>query len=298
MKRRDFLSVVLLSPVLPAWGAARFDRGLLWEVTPKGREVSRRGAAPSHVYGTIHVADARLEALPAPVDAAFARAASLMLEFLPDAYSNERFAEAATFLDRQTLEEKIGAEDFERAVVQLQPAGLSRDFVNKLKPWGALLNLREPRAADGATTPDERLAGMARARRLPVFQIEGVEEQIFTFDELPMEAQVALLKHSLAHRDELLELGARTLDAYLAGDLERIWRLREEFIARHAEVASYQAALTKRIIHDRSVVMAFRMQRELRRGQAFIALGALHLYGDKGVLALLEQDGWRARRVY
>ena len=291
MKRRDLLLAFALSPLLPAWGAGRFDRGLLWELR-------RKGAAPSHVYGTIHVADPRLEALPAPVDAAFARSASLMLEFLPDAYSNERFAEAAMFLDRQTLEEKIGAEDFERALAQLRPAGLSREFVNKLKPWGALLNLREPRAADGVTTPDARLAGMARARRLPVFQIEGVEEQIFTFDELPMEAQVALLKHSLAHRDELLELGERTLDAYLAGDLERIWRLREQFIAQHAEVAAYQAALTKRVIHDRSVVMAFRMQRELRRGQAFVALGALHLYGDKGVLALLEQDGWRARRVY
>lgn len=70
------------------------------------------------------------------------------------------------------------------------------------------------------------------------------------------------------------------------------------FTARHAEVAAYQAALTKRVIHDRNVVMAFRMQRELRRGNAFVALGALHLYGDRGVLALLEQDGYRARRVY
>jgi len=40
------------------------------------------------------------------------------------------------------------------------------------------------------------------------------------------------------------------------------------------------------------------MQRELRRGHTFVALGALHLYGEKGVLALLEQDGWRSRRVY
>src|SRR6185503_2457509 len=186
--------------------------------------------------------------------------------------------------------------DFERALAQLRPIGLSREFVDKLKPWGVLINLRDPRAA-GGLTPDARLAAQARARRMPVFQIEGVEEQIFTFDELPMEAQVALLKHSLAHRDELLELGERTLDAYVVGDLERIWRLREQFIARHAEVAAYQAALTKRVVHDRSVVMAFRMQRELRRGNAFVALGALHLYGDKGVLALLEHDGWRARRV-
>jgi uncharacterized protein YbaP (TraB family) len=50
-------------------------------------------------------------------------------------------------------------------------------------------------------------------------------------------------------------------------------------------------------VHDRNVVMAFRMQRELRRGNAFIALGALHLYGAHGVLARLEADGYRATRL-
>src|SRR5213075_428160 len=160
-----------------------------------------------------------------------------------------------------------------------------------------LLNLRDPRRA-GDATPDARLAGMARARRMPIEQIEGVEEQIFTFDELPMESQVALLKHSLAHRDELAALAEETMQAYLARDLGRIWGLREQFSARHMEIAAHQAAMTRRVVTDRSVVMAFRMQRELRRGRAFVAIGALHLYGEQGVLALLEQDGFRARRMY
>jgi uncharacterized protein len=133
---------------------------------------------------------------------------------------------------------------------------------------------------------------------MPLYQIEGGEEQIFTFDEFPMESQVALLKHSLAHRDELLELAERTLEAYLERDLAAIWRLRERFVARHPQIAAHQAVMTKRVVHDRSVVMAFRMQRQLRRGEAFVALGALHLYGEKGVLALLEDDGYRAARVY
>jgi uncharacterized protein YbaP (TraB family) len=132
---------------------------------------------------------------------------------------------------------------------------------------------------------------------MPLSQIEGVEEQVFTFDEFPMESQVALLKHSLAHGPELVALAERTLEAYLAQDLAQIWRLREDFIARYPAVAAHQAVMTKRVVHDRSVVMAFRMQRQLRRGQAFIALGALHLYGKKGVLTLLGADGYRAARV-
>lgn len=289
MKRREFLGLVLLLCITPAVASARFDRGLLWRV-------AKAGVAPSHVYGTIHVTDARVAVLPAAVRKAFDAAKSLMLEFLPDRHSRERFMEAAMFLDHQTLEKTIGPEDFERALVELAPIGLPREFVNKMKPWSVLLNLQQPRGSQGSPL-DGQLLEMARARRLPLSQIEGVEEQIFTFDEFPMESQVALLKHSLAHGAELRALAERTLQAYLAHDLAAIWRVREEFVARHPGVAAHQAVMTKRVVHDRSVVMAFRMQRQLRRGDAFIALGALHLYGEKGVLALLEADGYHATRV-
>jgi uncharacterized protein YbaP (TraB family) len=293
MNRRHFVLAGLATLALPghAKPQERFARGLLWQI-------DRPGVAPSHVYGTIHVADPRLAELPAPVHRRFEAAKSLMLEFVPDPYARERFLEAALYMDGKTLEGEIGTADFERALEQLAPIGLAREFVNKLKPWGVLLNLRNPLRGEQGSALDSQLIELARARRLPLDQIEGVEEQIFTFDEFPMESQVALLKHSLAHRDELLELASRTLDAYLERDLAAIWRLREQFIARHPSIAPHQAVMTKRVVHDRSVVMAFRMQRQLRRGAAFVALGALHLYGEKGVLALLEADGYRATRVF
>jgi len=291
VKRRAFFLAALAAAAAPAFAREeRFERGLLWRVT-------RKGQAPSHVYGTIHEPDPRVAEMPASVSATFERSRSLMVEFLPDTYTEERFLEAAMFLDRQTLEEKVGAEDFARVCEQLAPIGLAREFINKLKPWGALINLRRS-PAGAPPSLDAQLIGQARARRMPIAQIEGVEEQIFTFDECPLESQVALLKHSLAHRDELIELAAGTVSAYLERDLAAIWRLRERFIARYPEVAAHQAIMTKRVLHDRSVVMAFRMQRELRRGNAFVALGALHLYGGEGVLALLEGDGYRAARVY
>lgn len=272
----------------PAARAARFARGVLWRVAGKG-------APPSHVYGTIHVGDPRL-VLPGAARKAFEGARSLMLEFVPDGYSRARFLEAAMFQDSQTLEGTIGAQDFERACRHMAVLGLPREFVNRLKPWGVLLNLQNPKGAQGAPL-DSQLLESARARRMPLAQIEGVEEQIFTFDEFPMDSQIALLRHGLAHADELVALSERTLDAYLQGDLAGIWRLRQAFAARYPELAPHHAVMNKRVLHDRNVVMAFRMQRELRRGRAFIALGALHLYGEDGVLARLGADGYRATRV-
>ena len=292
MKRRRFLTAALALALAPGGSraAGRFEHGLLWMVRAKN-------ATPSHIYGTIHVSDPRLAQLPVPVQRAFDGARTLMLEFVPDGYAKQRFLEAALFLDGQTLEQKIGAEDFERAYRHLEPFGLAREFVNKMKPWGVLLNLHNPKGGEGSPI-DTQLLELARSRRMPLSQIEGVEEQVFTFDEFPMESQVALLKHSLAHAPELIVLGERTLEAYLARDLARIWRLREEFATRYSQISRHHAVMNKRVVHDRNVVMAFRMQRELRRGNAFIAVGALHLYGADGVLARLEADGYRAARVF
>src|SRR5437588_9421290 len=172
MNRRGFLLTSLLLSAVPAWAAPdeRFARGLLWRV-------SKKGVAPSHVFGTIHVADPRLAELPPAVRRAFGGAKSLMLEFLPDAYSKERFVQAALFLDHQTLEQKIGTEDFQRALEHLQPIGLPREFVNRLKPWGVLLNLRGAAEKDGSPLEIQLLA-RARARHSPLSNREGVEEDL------------------------------------------------------------------------------------------------------------------------
>jgi len=291
MNRRALLAAALALGTRPALAlTGRFTRGVLWRI-------AHADTSPSHLYGTIHDGDASVAALAAPALVAFTHSRSLMVEFLPDAYSAERFTEAAMFADGRTLEELIGAEDFARVLEALAPIGLTRDVVNKLKPWGALINLRQS-GVSAAPGVDRTLLEQARVRRMRVQPMEDVEEQIFSFDECPLASQVALLKHSVAHRDELVQLAERTRLAYVARDLEAIWRLREDYMARYPEVAEHQAILTKRLLYDRSVVMAYRMQRELRRGGAFAAIGALHLYGDKGVLALLEADGYRGSRVY
>jgi len=286
---------VLPAMLALAWATSvdaheRFAKGVLWRVT-------KAGIAPSHVYGTMHVADARLAQLPAPVRRAFDGARTLTIEYLAQGHDSERFLEAATFPDRQTLVEKIGPEDFARVLEALGPLGLGPEFVNKLKPWGALLNLRHRRAGEGAS-PDAQLQALALQRRMPLHPMEGVEEQVFVFDEFSMESQIALLKHALAHREELESISERTLQAYLARDLAGIWRIQEEFAARHPRIAHHHATFTKRVVFDRSVVMAFRMQRQIRKGNAFVVLGVMHLYGPRGVLALLQQDGYGVSRVF
>jgi uncharacterized protein YbaP (TraB family) len=44
--------------------------------------------------------------------------------------------------------------------------------------------------------------------------------------------------------------------------------------------------------------MLERMEKRLQEGNAFIAVGALHLPGDKGLLKLLQARGYRVSALY
>ncbi|HXR58766.1 MAG TPA: TraB/GumN family protein, partial [Burkholderiales bacterium] len=61
---------------LQAAAAERFTKGTLWRVT-------RAGTAPSHVFGTIHLADPRVLEIPAPVARALEHSRSFAMESPP-----------------------------------------------------------------------------------------------------------------------------------------------------------------------------------------------------------------------
>ena len=62
------------------------------------------------------------------------------------------------------------------------------------------------------------------------------------------------------------------------------------------EEADY-AAFEKRMVEMRNYVMAERAEPLLESGSAFIAVGAMHLPGETGLVTLLRQAGYRLQPV-
>ena len=118
------------------------------------------------------------------------------------------------------------------------------------------------------------------------------------FEGIPMETQVALLKHALARRDDLAGLIEPTIQAWLGRDLAALDAIRERIGARYPEVAEHYRVLFRRVVRNRSIVMAYRLFVPLRRGGVFVAVGANHLYGEEGLLRLIEKQGYRVERAY
>lgn len=269
----------------------RFGRGLLWRV-------SRRKVAPSYIFGTIHLADPRVLALSEPVLEAFARCRRLLVETLYARPDEARFFDAGQFEDGMRLEALIGADAFGKVAAQLRARKLPEDLIARIKPWAALANLTVTPEDYERFTLDQMLTRVARDRGMRVMGLEGVEEQIAVFDGIPMETQIALLKHGLEHRDFLVSMIEPTIQAWLKRDLSGIRAVHDRIAARFPEVAAHYRVLRQRVVRNRSVVMAHRLFIPLREGRNFVALGADHLYGDDSVLALVRAQGYRLARAY
>ena len=124
----------------------------------------------------------------------------------------------------------------------------------------------------------------------------AIREQLDVFEGLPLNDQVALLKDAVEQFTDIDALHAELLAAYLSRDLATLEALNE--VSMQTGDQRLARDFQQRLILDRNRRMAERMQEHLEAGGAFIAVGALHLPGEQGLLELLEQQGYSVRVVY
>jgi uncharacterized protein YbaP (TraB family) len=282
---------LLLLYATPAAHAGPFERGLLWRV-------ERQGSSPSYVFGTLHSTDVRAVVLPRPVAEAFHRSRVFAMEvYLSDAEEAD-FFEAMQFDDGTMLAPLLGEPWFDRLKRALGTDAPADEILARTKPWAALLRVATPRTPTPGTTLDRELLVMARARHMSVMGLEALVEQVAAFDAIPLDTQLALLRHALDHRDALQAQVEPTIRAWLERDLRALSRINRAIEQGDPELARHYAILTRHVVDGRSALMAHRLYLPLKRGGVFVAVGALHLVGAQGLLALLEQQGYRITRVY
>ncbi len=273
--------------------AQRFDRGLLWRIDRPG--VS--GRAPSYLYGTVHVDDARATAFGPSVRSALAKSRVFVPELLPDADSAQAFAAATRAEPGQTLADLAGSDDFERIADRLHTRySVLRATTARLKPWAAYVYLSQPARPMGEIV-DAALIRLAQQQGLPVQPLETVEQQIAAMDAVPVASQLALLAALARDHDAAMAEVDQLVELYLAQDLAGLRRLEESATRDDPRLQQPMSDFIEQILDHRNERMLTTLRPQLEAGGAFTAVGALHLTGEQGLLARLVRAGWRVRRV-
>ena len=177
--------------------ACRYAKGLLWQV-------ERAGSAPSFLFGTIHIADPRVTNLPPAVQQRFDGAKSFTMEAIIDMTALTHMLQAMLFDDSHSLENTVGAERYAEIQRLYAKRQLPVQSLNRIKPWAVDMQLSTPPQTGVAL--DLVLQQRATQQGKPTHGLETIQEQIATFDELPMKTQVAILDNTLRHESEFAKL--------------------------------------------------------------------------------------------
>ena len=285
------LLIGLLAAGAAAAAAAPFSRGVLFRIDAPGRP-------PSWVFGTMHSNDARVTRIPPVVRDALAGSRSLAQEVVLTQADLPDFFAAAQFDDHRRLADFFDAATLEQVSVALGDALPPAAVFARLKPWAVMMRLAQVPTDAGGPTLDEILVADARSRRLAVIGLELPDEQVAALDTIPVASQVALVHWMLANRAAAPAIHEQTVAAWLARDLSRLAALAKAPGRADPAMAPHFAQLTRHVVVNRSVQFAHRLFLPLRGGGVFVAVGALHLYGPDGLLALIRDQGYRVRRVY
>ncbi|MCP8895971.1 TraB/GumN family protein [Shinella daejeonensis] len=288
--------------------AVRNGKGIFWKIEKDGVE-------PSWLLGTMHVTDPRVVAMPEPARAAFAAAGTVIIE--SDEIADEKKAGAAIlarpdltmFAAGGRITDLIDARETEVLSEGLRKRGIPLSAVVRMKPWMIMSFVALPacetaRKAKGIAFLDQRLARDALAEGKTLQGLETLVEQISALDSLPMEPQVQGLIQTLKLGDALQDVTETMIQLYLAGETGTIMPMMRAATPETADGAEATgddaeayADFEQRIIVDRNHLMAERAAPMLARGNAFMAVGALHLPGEEGVVELLRRQGFTLSRV-
>jgi len=283
-----FATLLICLFVSLAQAGAKKDRGLLWEL-------SKPGTPASFLFGTLHSEDPDVVRLAPPVQKAFDAAQAVVIEVLFDLQAMKLSSTAMLMMDGRSLKDIVGESLFTAAAAAMRLRGMPDMLTEHMQPWAVAVSLSTPAPETGRVL-DMVLYQDALQQGKPVYGLETIQEQLEVFTGMSLDDQVKMLRDAVEHFHEIDALYAELLAAWKQRDLARLVAINESELASGGE--QFAADFQKRLIVHRNHLMAQRMQPYLTQGRAFIAVGALHLPGETGLLNLLEQRGYTVKVVY
>ncbi|MCV0394215.1 MAG: TraB/GumN family protein [Rhizobiaceae bacterium] len=270
--------------------------------------VTKPGVAASHVFGTMHMTDPRILEMPEAALAAFEAAETVVIEttdVLDPSKAMTAMAEhpeLMMFTGETSLTDLLPKEDVELVKAGLEDRGIPFASVARMKPWMLAAMVALPpcemaRKNAGAPVLDFKIAGDAKAAGKPVEGLETIVDQLSAMASLPMDFHIKGLVETIRMGKGMEDVVETMIVLYESGETGMFWPMfRAVLPAEPGEEQGY-AAFEEAMVTARNRTMAENSGPIIDRGGAFIAVGALHLPGETGLVALLEKAGYTVEPI-
>jgi uncharacterized protein len=283
MKKTALLLLALLTGIV---NAQTNEKSLLWKISGNGL------TKPSYLFGTIHITcDATLSD---KVKKALDNTQQLCLELdMDDASMQAEMLSKMMMTEGVTMKSLSTEADFKIVDAFLTTnVGYSAEMLNPVKPFMISTMLYPKMLGCEMQSVEAELMKIAKTQNEEVIGLETVGEQLAVFDAIPYKEQMNELiitaKDNMQRdKTELTEMMA----IYKTEDVEAMLAFTEK--SPNVMTSKYSDILLK----NRNQNWISRIEKIAKSKPTFFGVGAAHLGGKEGVIALLRKAGFTVEAV-
>lgn len=264
---------------------ATFGQSMLWKVSGKKMK------APSYLYGTIHIQDARVASFDTTVLNTLNRCEAFAVEVLLDEIDMRGIQKAMMMPEGKSLNTLLSQEDFALLdSICKAKLGISAIFMNGMKPFFVSSTLEQlDLRQDAEDALDLFLLKKAREYGKVCYGLEEYMDQIRAIDAISLKEQADMLSQMLHDTAQVSQDFEDMLEAYLRFELDSLAAMTQD--------TALPKKFEKVLVSDRNVTMVKRFLTISGEHTVFCAVGAAHLAGTKGIIALLRKKGYTVEPV-
>ena len=302
---RQFAFLCLLAVLFCSAAKAANDRGFMWQISSEDATV--------YVLGSIHFADQSFYPLRAEIEEAFERSEFLVVELDITAVTADKYnsllASKGTYKNGRSIEDELSAETMNALHRRLESLGIKYDNVKQLKPGMMVLTLTSVQLMqlgldpalgidlhfiNASRTTDKQADGQVDNKA--VIELESIDQQFDLF--LDISDGDLLLKETLHSMDEAETMMSDIVRYWKNGDEAAMNRLLFEDTLRDYPAFNI---IYERLFYERNREMAEKIAAMLdmpgsKGASYFVVVGSGHLIGDRGIVNLLKEKGFKVER--
>ncbi len=262
-------------------------KALLWKISGNGLD------APSYLFGTIHLIDKDSFFLDKETQAAIDDSREIVFEIDLEKEMNPLTMLALApkmMMQDKTLKDLLSEADYQLVVDKFKETGMPMFLADKMKPMFVSMLLENPQDSVGATemvSYEMKIMDIAKAKNKPISGLETAMYQMSMFDSIPLTQQADMLVQAL--RDTT---GLESVDGMATMYKSRDINAMAEMIGEMSEGDFTEFLLVGR---NRNWIPV--MEKKMKEGPRFFAVGAGHLGASYGVINLLRKAGYTVQPV-
>ncbi len=257
------------------------EPSLLWRISGKGLK------EPSYIFGTFHMMCKDQFQISQPMELALSSCKKYYGELdMDDPNMSATMMEFAKIKDSKTIDSYMEPKEFAAFDKKYQSAtGMSLMMFKQYKPFfGMSFLILKTVPCTATVQPETELMHLAQQKQLEILGLETIEQQMNLLNQEPIDSQLISMRKMVNNFDSSKQVMREMIQVYLKKDVEALYQyMKEKGVNDNFEST---------MLINRNKEWIPKMKKSMNENPSFFAVGAGHLGGKSGVLALLRKNGY------